>query len=350
MESNMRNLFMTAVMALTAVCAMPQPAVSEYRPGRTAEGVTYYLPRTAVRIIVTTRHEMYKPGDFCKYAERYLHTENISDKEFDRWSITGIEIGTYGIPDPERMFSVKLKKGSTASDVHLTKDGILASVNAPYTEALPVEPMVTADAVSTDPHNYLTEEILMAGSTSKMAELTAKEIYSIRESRNAITRGQADYVPSDGESFRYILENLDRQEKALMQLFNGTTLSETRTSIITVIPQSDEKHIVLFRMSGKLGVLAADNLAGEPIYIDINRLETLPENTSVQTGRNGFKYCVPGRTGIRVYGTGTVYAEKEVPIAQFGNVETLSGTMFLKSDDAGVVFDTATGNVSEIIR
>lgn len=44
----------------------------------------------------------------------------------------------------------------------------------------------------------MTEEILIAGSTAKMAELVAKEIYNIRESKNSLTRGQADYMPKDG--------------------------------------------------------------------------------------------------------------------------------------------------------
>ena len=36
-----------------------------------------------------------------------------------------------------------------------------------------------------NPREFLTEEILMASSTAKMAELVAKEIYNIRESKNA---------------------------------------------------------------------------------------------------------------------------------------------------------------------
>ena len=38
-----------------------------------------------------------------------------------------------------------------------------------------------------NPRDFLTEEILMAGSTAKMAELVAKEIYNIRESKNALS-------------------------------------------------------------------------------------------------------------------------------------------------------------------
>ena len=42
----------------------------------------------------------------------------------------------------------------------------------------------------------------MASSTAKMAELVAKEIYNIRESKNALLRGQADNTPSDGAQLK----------------------------------------------------------------------------------------------------------------------------------------------------
>ena len=69
----------------------------------------------------------------------------------------------------------------------------------------------------------MTEEILIAGSTAKMAELVAKEIYNIRESKNSLTRGQADYMPKDGAALKLMLDNLDEQEQAMMQMFAGTT-------------------------------------------------------------------------------------------------------------------------------
>ena len=59
----------------------------------------------------------------------------------------------------------------------------------------------------------------MAGSTAKMAELTAKEIYNIRESKNLIIRGQADAMPKDGALNEVRPDNLNKQEKALTEMF-----------------------------------------------------------------------------------------------------------------------------------
>ena len=59
-----------------------------------------------------------------------------------------------------------------------------------------------------NPNDYMNEDILSAGSTAKMAELTAKDIYDIRESRNQLARGQADFMPKDGTQLRIMMENL----------------------------------------------------------------------------------------------------------------------------------------------
>lgn len=122
----------------------------------------------------------------------------------------------------------------------------------------------------------MTEEILIAGSTAKMAELVAKEIYNIRESKNSLTRGQADYMPKDGVALKLMLDNLDEQEQAMMQMFAGTTDRIEKSFTIRIKPEADMKEKVAFRFSKKLGMLDADNLSGEPYYISIINQETLP--------------------------------------------------------------------------
>ena len=57
-----------------------------------------------------------------------------------------------------------------------------------------------------NPRRYLTEEILAAGSTAKMAELTAREIYDLRENRSLLIKGQADFMPQDGQQLKLMLQ------------------------------------------------------------------------------------------------------------------------------------------------
>lgn len=72
--------------------------------------------------------------------------------------------------------------------MYLNKDGLLLSINTePITESIKAKTLTPAKTPSPlENNNYasvLTEEMLMSGSTAKMAEVAAKQIYRIRESR-----------------------------------------------------------------------------------------------------------------------------------------------------------------------
>ena len=83
-------------------------------------------------------------------------------------------------------------------------------------------------------------------------------------------------MPKDGAALKLMLDNLDEQEQAMMQMFAGTTDRIEKSFTIRIKPEADMKEKVAFRFSKKLGMLDADNLSGEPYYISIINQETLP--------------------------------------------------------------------------
>ena len=262
------------VMSLTATA---QTEVEPFVPGSTLEGVTYYLPRTAFRITVICEKTTIRPGDFNKYADRYLRLKDVPTEESVKWSLKSITLEPYGKPDPSKAFSIKMKSKTVAPLVGLSRDGILLSINCEAEESfLPDLPKPERGAAPEDPRSYMTQEILSAGSTAKMAELCAQEIYDIRESKNALTRGEADNTPKDGAQLKLMLEQLDRQAAVLESLFSGTSQTDTEVFSLFYDPQQETDRDVLFRFSQKLGVLDADNLAGEPVIASVKLLETIP--------------------------------------------------------------------------
>ncbi|KAI4367809.1 hypothetical protein C825_000006 [Parabacteroides sp. ASF519] len=74
--------------------------------------------------------------------------------------------------------------------------------------------------------SVFSEELLMAGSTARQAEVAAKQIYRIRESRLNILTGDADNLPPDGEAMKLVIQQLEEQEKALTNLFTGILTKE----------------------------------------------------------------------------------------------------------------------------
>lgn len=350
----MKKMLFSALFLAFAVSASAQ--TTQYAPGVNAEGVTYFLPVTKLDVRITAVRTVYTPGEFARYAERYLRLSGISDVPAESWEITDVNITPFGYPDPENAYTVKFDKKSIAPYIELTPDGILSAINIQTEETDASLPQKTEKA-DARPQTYMTEEILMAGSTAKMAELAAKEIYSIRESRNAITRGQADYIPKDGESLKYMLQQLDEQERQLMLLFTGETSEEEHNFTVTVFPQTDVRKQILVRLSNKLGVVGADNLAGSPVWFDLTDLHSVPQpvetgkkkaSASTLKGPGVIWYRVPGKASVKIYDNRNTYLETTVQIAQFGNIEPLTGNILNKAFNTSIVFDTATGNVKHI--
>lgn len=326
--------------------------ISTYTPGTTDEGVVYYLPKTEIELQVTATKVVYTPGEFCQYADRYLRLSGISSKPEEYWEINKIKVSSVGVPDPDNAYVVKLKDKSAASQVELTPDGIVKAINTTSPlEKTAATKIKEAAKKRIDPRSFMTEEILMAGSTAKMAELVAKEIYNIRESKNSLTRGQADYMPKDGAALKLMLDNLDEQEQAMMQMFSGTTDRTEKIFTIRVVPEGDMKEKVALRFSKKLGVLGVDDLAGEPVYISITNQETLPPadpKAKEKKKLNGVIYNIPGKAQVTVFTSGKRYFEGELPVTQFGTTEVLVDNLFNKKINTRVIFNPNTGGIVKI--
>ena len=358
------NIIKSALIMGLATGFMPvvaQGTSTPYTPGITKDAVSYWLPKTKIAVTVTTIKRTFKPGEFSRYAERYLRMSGVKDQAEETWEITGVTVTTFGVPDKDNLYTLTFPDKGRRPSFELTDEGIIAAVNThnqvESKTTIPATPSNTAKPAM-NPQDYMTEEILMAGSTAKMAELTAKEIYSIRESRNAITRGQADYIPTDGESLKFILESLTTQETALLTLFSGTTETHEHVFTINVTPDEPLSQQILFRFSTKLGVLATDNLAGEPVWIDITNKNLVSAKTlenPVSKGKKtskkepAFLYSrIPGMAAIKIYNNRKSYLEQDLQIAQFGNIEPVSSTIMGKNADAKITYNTATGNILTI--
>mgnify|MGYP002566377079 CR=1 FL=1 len=270
----------------------------------------------------------------------------------EHWEINSIKVNSIGIPDPDNAYAVKLKDKSAASQVELTPEGIIKAINTTSPiEKAPVTKVADTAKKRIDPRSFMTEEILIAGSTAKMAELVAKEIYNIRESKNSLTRGQADYMPKDGAALKLMLDNLDEQEQAMMQMFAGTTDRTEKSFTIRIKPEAGMKEKVAFRFSKKLGMLDADNLSGEPYYISIINQETLPPvdpKGKEKKKMDGVIYNIPGKAQVTVFTPNKRYFDGELPVTQFGTTECLVDNLFNKKVNTRVIFNPNTGGIVKI--
>lgn len=349
----MKSIFLLSSALTLSLVASAQTEVTVGVTQGKDYGVTYMLPKTEIEIKVHATKHTYTPGEFCRYAERYLRLTGVSDEPEIYWTIDKIETGVVGVPDKDNVYFVKMKDKTVAPLMELTEDGIVRSINLPFSGKKANTPDKSREEKPTkevDVRSFLTEEILMASSNAKMAELVAKEIYSIRESKNALVRGEADNMPTDGNQLKIMLDNLNMQEQAMTEMFAGKEKKEAKTFSIRIVPQEQENEVAL-RFSRKLGVTGKDNLAGEPIYISIKNMNVPSLSPAGEKSKlEGIIYNVPGRAKVTLTYEGKDLFDNELPVTQFGTQEYLAPVLFNKKSTTKVLFDVNTGGLLKVDR
>jgi hypothetical protein len=350
------KILAASLMLCMSISASAQTETGMYIPGSNSEGITYFLPKTGVRICVEVEKKEITPGEFCQFAERYLHQKDVVTSPTTTYTIKSIQLREMAVADKEKGYTIKLKDKTIAPLMSLTHSGILLSINkkTTYDEEIPEAATTITDSYI-DAHQYFTGDLLSAGSTSKMAELAAQEIYDIRDSKSALIRGEADNTPKDGEQLKLMLQQLNLQETALQQLFTGSEKVTTTTQYLTYIPEGEVEKEVCFRFSQKLGLVDKDDLSGSPYYISIQDLKTCPEPDEEtvkllekKKNASGVYYSVPGKGLVQLSSPTQVLLKKEVSFAQMGNVELLSGSLFNKKETVNITFNPTSGAIENI--
>ncbi len=334
---------------------MSCPALSSIAQVESAE---YYLPKTEMRFKVLVEKSSYTPGEFATYSERFLR-KPARTKQTDTYRIAGISMYTTAIPDSAKLFTVPLDKKHTVFSVERDANGVLLAINSKGKSATSPKAFVAAPkSKALNPHDFMSEAILSAATKSKMAELTAQEIYDIRSSRDELSRGEAEYMPQDGEQLKIMLANLAKQEDILTQTFQGVTVNDTTEVEVVFCPkgrsesgESADEKAVLFRFSKKLGLLESDDLAGAPYYINIENLNIIPE---LETAADGMKpnkkepnimVNMPGKIKATITEGNNPIKIFELYTAQHGRLEALTAALFGRKMTSHLQLNPITGNV-----
>lgn len=352
----MKKILFTAGLLVFSAHLTAQTSVTEYKPGLTESGITYFLPQTRLHVTVTAQRTTYHPGEFCQYAERFLRINDVEKTERDEWELISVEVTPYGVADKTKAYTIQLKPKTSAPFVGLASDGRLLSINAdiPKLKALSAPSVYKEKGTLLNPEEYKTEEIITAGSTLKMAELTANEIYDIRENRSLLSKGQAEFMPKDGEQLKLMLKTLDTQEEALLQLFKGTSSRETHVFTLDLFPEQELQRHVLFRFSKHLGLVDRENMAGEPVYITLKDLKSLPAEVVVEEKKGKKKevldvrYTLPGTAYVKIFTPERELLSLNLQLAQFGRVEHLGGELFNKKYTTHIIFSPETGGIVKL--
>ena len=339
-----------------------QTKLSPYHPGQTPEGAVYYLPKTALRISVLVEKTTYQPGDFAPYAQRYLRVADVSQEPKQSYRVTDVLVTPCPVPDSSKVYAVRFNPLTVASRMMLSGDGRLLGLNVDDVTDVDMPPFFvpTPQPTMKEPRSLLNEEILSCGSTAKMAELTASEIYDLRENRSLLIKGQADFMPHDGRQMQIMLDELDANDRSLTSLFVGVTRRDTTEHILWYVPEAAPDSMpapstrqVLFRLSQLRGLVEPDDLSGAPYYIMVDDISQLPpaEPTAKKAKaktESGIYVNVPGRMRATILEGINPILVQDMPASQFGRTLLLSGSLFNKRYTTRLRLNALTGALERL--
>lgn len=310
--------------------------------------LVYSLPKTELCIEVEIEKTTQTPGEFYRYSERYLATSNVITEETTTFSLKNIRVKPQAVADPARTYSLTSSKNFPLNNISVNDKGILCGINAPCKEKTCCKETVKKETVKNNVSQPLplTEEYMLAASTAKMAEGAAKQIYRLRESRLALLTADVDQLPADGDSFKLMLDGMDKMEKELTELFIGKTRVETEIKTVYYTPSSTVRNEVLFRVSSQKGLVAASDLSGSPYYINVIPLPISTHDTGKKnsSARPLLYSILPASTQISVGDGRNVFFSEQIFIPQFGQLVPIPEDL-LQKKDVKIYIDEQTGRL-----
>ena len=315
--------------------------------------VVYYMPKT--ELVVRLDYEIVEqtPGVFYQYAKRYLGAEEVITEASTQYNLLQVSSCTEAKSDLERAYKVTAQKGLKNQSLTLTEDGRLLGYN--IGGGIEDSPLSPADS---SPHLEeqtklmpLLEEQFMAGSVAKMAEGAAKQIYRLRETRLNLLAGDMEHVPADGMAMQLVLDEINKQEQALVELFVGTRVVKHGSHTLRYLPEESVEKEVICRLSQHTGIVDKNDLSGEPIYLTVEATKQALRMQMMEEGKvptlSQLYYNLPGNAVIRIEHKGKVMNESEFPVAQWGVAIPLSAELFTKTAPV-IRINPQTGNILSI--
>ena len=157
-------------------------------------GIPCSFPQTSLAVNAEVTKFTGTVGHYHQDAWKYLGVKDAVTEDKVYYELGKVNLANKGIPDSDNTYIVEFRSGTVAPYAYLTEDGLLCSINAEYTpeesELDIIKKNKPADVVNTSA-SVFTEELPMAGSTARQAEVAAKQISRIPESRLNKLTGEA---------------------------------------------------------------------------------------------------------------------------------------------------------------
>ena len=333
------------------VSAMSAQVVEQGEPA-----LVYYSPKTVVTVDFTCVIEKQEPGIYAQYAEAMIGATNAVKVNKTKYRLEKVRIGTQTLTDYARPHKIEAD-GSMPLLFSISSKGLLTGYNvaaAPADKPCMEKPE-NKDFKPACQDNYVTplpEEVLKAASPLAQANAVAKQIFHLRETRMYLINGEVEHAPADGEAMRLVLEELDRQEKALTELFIGKKTVRTEHKLITFMPESQRQ---IWYFSEENGFTDAENIDANTIVASValqpqQYAPAAADKKKKAVEPSQFVYNLPGNGEVKILYKGNELAKRTIPIAQLGVDVPLPKELFKSNDLPVIVVNEKTGNIQSISK
>lgn len=353
--NTLSRILTMSVMLLLSVAASAQ------KKGQDPEGfLTYSLPSTTITLEVEAVQEKFYAGPYAKYAEKYLGIKP-RQKDETTFQLTQVKVTPYVEADQNCRYSVNVKKGRIdATFLKLSSEGLISFADANFGDEsiwrFPVRTQgdfsangVTSNLTSESTTLYrndrkesayskvsVHQDMIVAKSPEKKAAETADMILKLREKRYQIVTGDTDATYS-GEAMGAAIAELTRLEEEYMMLFIGYSEYQTQVKRFEVIPDPsrESQMYIAFRLSDTAGLVAADNMSGRPVVMEIVPQEFMQPQVTEEEVKAVARpveayFRIPAVCTVKLIDSGNVILQTRIPVYQLGQESSLPVNVILK--------------------
>ncbi len=352
-----RYISLLVLIIITASCSTPlnfQVSKIGEEPEEFTQRIIYSLPATVVRINIEIEKESYIPGPYKKFADRFLGLDQVIQDYSFQYKVGSVALQMFSEPDPSMFFSLNVIEGSLNWGKYLSLSNQGFVLQPGESGVLPLKSQNSENHLSQTSFSELSMKmnlteitdtlyktivtdsmlirlpVLTSAQQVRTLEQKAKEaasnLFLLRENRfYTISNIDGDFP--DGKAMEIMVHEMDKMEKAYLELFTGKVVRQKFTRSFLYSPTSSEELQVhkLCSFSPQKGLTESEN--AYDIVIELTPLNNIPEislkNTSdseENMNNNKLYYRIPDIADLKVKLVDDVLYENRIGIYQLGSL------------------------------
>ena len=325
--------------------------------------LVYALPRTVFTIKIELERTIEIPGPYAKYAGELLGMDKVILNEQEQWSVRGVSVNSHEEADPSELYVIESNTLIQSNVLALKKEGLILDLNPelnfqgtsiPDAKEVNSDQFISYDLGSDEYYIVQTDTVYKRVNvdskfiripyivekkkkltTDQLAERAARRLMDLREGKFMILTGEANVFPQSETA----IDEINRMEKELTELFTGKTFKDTRTFTYNFIPGKElaGKPIVILKFSEATGPEDVTAESGVPVTVelvpeqktkDLSRITRAPSGTT-SPAPDKIYYRIPDIVNMRIIlDDESLYNSRKL-VSQFGEVMQLPANYIL---------------------